>query len=185
MNKKPKTITVDDFVLKSIPVTQKYAKQIFDAFHQDEQGFKFWVEDRIYKTPQDILDSYKTKYQDDERWHYAMYGIFQGDNLLGEIGLSGIDTKNKTGEIGYWLKKSARGMGIIKKLIPVIEELGFNTLNLRKISIWCDTENIASLKHAEKQCYILEGVQRERKLWKDGTVHSTAMFGKLKSEWKK
>ena len=185
MNKKPKTITVDDFVLKPIPVTQKYAKQIFDAFHEDETSFRFWMEDGIYKTVQDVLNSYKTKYQDDKHWHYAMYGIFQDDDLLGEIGLSGIDIKNKTGEIGYWLRKSARGNGIINKLIPVIEEVGFDTLNLRKISIWCDTENLPSLKHAEKQRYILEGVQRERKLWNDGTVHSTAMFGKLKREWKK
>ena len=108
---------------------------------------------------------------------------FDNDELLGEIGLSGIDTKNQTGEIGYRLKKSARGHGIITKLIPVIEKLGFEEFGLRKITIWCDNDNVASRKHAEKQGYTLEGIQRERKLWPDGSVHSTAMFGKLKSEW--
>ena len=113
-----------------------------------------------------------------------MYGIFRGNELLGEIGLSGIDVKNQTAEIGYWLKPSARGYGLIDKLIPTIEKLGFETLNLRKINIWCDADNIASRRHAEKNNYVLEGIQRERKLWPDGSVHSTAMFGKLKSEYK-
>lgn len=182
---KPEKIVVDDLVLKPIPVSQDYAEQIYDAFHEDELSFRFWMENGIYKTVQEVLNSYKTKYTDEENWKYAMYGIFSGDELLGEIGLSGIDVKNNTAEIGYWLKKSARGKGIIDRLMPVIENLGFDTFNLRKITIWCDTENIASKKHAEKNGYILEGIQRERKLWPDGSIHSTAMFGKLKTEWEK
>ena len=182
---KPEKIVVDDLVLKPIPVSQDYAEQIYDAFHEDELSFRFWMENGIYKTVQEVLNAYKTKYTDEENWKYAMYGIFNKDELLGEIGLSCIDIKNNTAEIGYWLKKSARGKGIIDKLIPVIEKLGFDTFNLRKITIWCDTENIASKKHAEKNGYVLEGIQRERKLWPDGSIHSTAMFGKLKTEWKK
>ena len=177
-------IIVDDLVLKPIPLSQDYAQQIYDAFHEDEASFRFWMEDGIYKTVKEVLSSYRTKYIDEERWKYAMYGIFKRDELLGEIGLSCIDTKNKTAEIGYWLKKAARGKGIIDRLIPVIEKLAFDTLNLRKIIIWCDAENIASRRHPEKQGYVLEGIQRERKLWPDGTIHSTAMFGKLKNEWK-
>lgn len=182
---KPEKIIVDDLILKPIPVSQDCAQQIYAVFHEDVPSFRFWMENGIYKTVQDVLNAYKTKYTDEENWEYAMYGIFDNDELLGEIGLSGIDVKNNTAEIGYWLKKSARGKGIIDKLIPVIEKLGFDTFNLRKITIWCDTENIASKKHAEKNGYILEGIQRERKLWPDGSVHSTAMFGKLKTEWQK
>ncbi|MCQ2571601.1 MAG: GNAT family N-acetyltransferase [Alphaproteobacteria bacterium] len=182
---KPEQIIVDKLTLKQVPAQQEYAQQIFNAFHEDEPSFKFWMEDGIYKTVQDVLNAYKTKYNDEERWKYAMYGIFKGNELLGEIGLSCIDTKFQTAEIGYWLKKSARGQGLIDKLIPAIEKLGFENLNLRKITIWCDTENIASRRHAEKNNYILEGIQRERKIWPDGSIHSTAMYGKLKSEYKK
>ena len=32
---KPSEIQVDDFLLKPIPVIFEYAKQIFDAFHED------------------------------------------------------------------------------------------------------------------------------------------------------
>lgn len=181
---KPKKIIIDDLTLKPISITPKYAQQIFNAFHEDEPSFKFWMQGKIYKTVKNVFNSYKTKYIDEKYWKYAMYGIFKKEELLGEIGLSGIDIKNQTAEIGYWLKKSARGQGLIDKLIPVIEKIGFKNFNLRKINIWCDTDNIASRRHAEKNKYILEGIQRERKLWPDGSIHSTAMFGKLKSEYK-
>lgn len=178
------TITIGDLVLQPIPATQQFAEEIYDIFSADTDSFKYWFDGEICKSADDILHKYQEQSQNsDSRWKTAMYGIFKNGELLGEIGLSGIDTKNQTGEIGYWLKKSARGHGIITKLIPVIEKLGFEEFDLRKIDIWCDNDNVASRKHAEKQGYILEGIQRERKLWPDGSVHSTAMFGKLKSEW--
>ena len=182
---KPKKIIIDDLTLKPISITPKLAQKIFDIFHEDKSSFKFWMNGNNWKTATEVLNKYKTKYIDTEYWKFAMYGIFRGNELLGEIGLYGIDVKNQTAEIGYWLKPSARALGLIDKLIPVIEKLGFETLNLRKINIWCDTDNIASRRHAEKNNYVLEGVIRERKLWPDGSVHSTAMFGKLKSEYKK
>ena len=181
---KPSEIQVDDFLLKPIPVIFEYAKQIFDAFHEDIASFQFWCKDGIYNTPDEVLKDYEKKYIDDSRWKYAMYGIFINNELLGEIGLSGIDMKYQTAEIGYWLKKSVRGKGIIRKLIPVIEKLAFDVYELRKIYIWCDTKNIASVRNAEKTGYILEGILREREIWSDGSIHSTAIYGKLKSEWK-
>lgn len=182
---KPKEITVDEFVLRPIPATDKYAQMIYDIFMADKETFKHWFHGGMWKSVDEILQYYQKRLQEDNdsRWKSAMYGIFRGGELLGEIGLSGIDTKNQTGEIGYWLKKSARGDGIIDKLIPTIEKLGFETLNLRKINIFCDADNIVSRRHAEKNGYVLEGIQRERDLWPDGSIHSATMFGKLKSEW--
>lgn len=180
------TITVDDLTLKQIPSEQEFAQQIYDIFISDSDTFKHWFEGSMWKSVDEVLKYYQDKEnQNDKRWKSAMYGIFKDGELLGEIGLSGIDTKHQTGEIGYWLKKSARGKGFIDKLIPIIEELAFETLNLRKVSIWCDEDNIASRRHAEKNGYVLEGIQRARKLWPDGSIHNTTMFGKLKSEWKR
>lgn len=180
-----KQIFIDAFVLQPIPATREYAEQIYNIFTNDADSFKYWFDGGCYNSIDEVLKNYQKQTQNtDSVWKTDMYGIFKDNELLGEIGLSGIDTKNQTGEIGYWLKKSARGKGIITKLIPEIEKIAFAELKLRKINIWCDEDNIASRKHAEKQGYVLEGIQRERKLWPDGSIHSTLMFGKLKSEWK-
>jgi len=179
---KPEKIIVNTFVLRPIPKTWEYAQQIFDAFSKDKDGFNFWMRGQSYQTVTDVYMAYQKKYQDEKDWGYAMYGIFLGDELLGEIGLSGIDVRNRTAEIGYWLRPESRGQGIVNLLIPVIEDLGFNTLDLRKLYIWCDVKNFASVRRAQNNHYVLEGVLRERQVWPDGSIHSTAIFGKLKSE---
>ena len=61
---KPEQIIVDKLTLKQVPAQQEYAQQIFNAFHEDEPSFKFWMEDGIYKSVSDVLNAYKTKYND-------------------------------------------------------------------------------------------------------------------------
>ena len=180
---KPYEIKIDNFVLKPIPVTMEYAKQIFDIFHEDPDSFKYWMEYGFYKNVDEVLEEYKHKYTDKGFCKYAMYGIFENGELLGEIGLGCIYTRRQTAEVGYWLKKSARGKGIFGKLLPEIEKLAFDTYDLHKLTIWCDDENIAVKKLAEQNGYIFEGCLREENTWPDGTFHSTALYGKLKQEW--
>ena len=180
---KPLEIKVGEFVLKQIPATKEYAKQIFDIFHEDPDSFKYWMEYGLYKDVNEVLEEYKHKNEDRGFCKYAMYGIFKGDELLGEIGLGCIYTRRHTAEVGWWLRKSARGQGVIDKLLPTIEKLAFETYDLHKLTIWTDKENIATQKHAEKNGYVYEGCLREENTWMDGTHHSTVLYGKLKSEW--
>ena len=42
--KRPKEIKVKKFVLKQIPATLRRARQIFDIFHDDPDGFKYWMD---------------------------------------------------------------------------------------------------------------------------------------------
>lgn len=65
-------------------MSQDCAQQIYAAFHEDVPSFRFWMENGIYKTVQEVLNAYKTKYIAEENWEYAMYGIFDDDELLGE-----------------------------------------------------------------------------------------------------
>lgn len=179
----PEIIHIDDFILQPIPATMEYAQFLFDTCDTDKDGFKFWMLGEPFVDVNEVCVMQQNHQQRKERLTYLMYGIFNKDELLGEIGFTFLDIKNKTAKIGYWLKKSARGHGIINKLIQTIENLGFETLELRKIGISCDPDNTASKIIAEKNGYVLEGILRENRLWPDGSIHDSAMYGKLKSEW--
>ncbi|MFQ6739827.1 MAG: GNAT family N-acetyltransferase, partial [Alphaproteobacteria bacterium] len=117
---KPEQIIVDDFILHPIPATAEYANMIYDIFTSDIDNFRYWFNGGMWKSVEEVLQYYQNK-NDAAQRKSAMYGIFKNGDLLGEIGLSSIDTQNQIAEIGYWLKKSARGIGLIEKLIPVIE----------------------------------------------------------------
>lgn len=179
---KNKKIKVGDFVLMMVPVNIEYAKEIFKIVSQDPKNMIFWMPEGLFKSPEDVLISY---HQRNRSSRALMFGIFKDGKLLGEIGFSGISMKSGKVAIGYWLRKSARGHGIINKLLPRIEKIAFEQDWCHRIQIYCDAKNIASKSIAEKNGYVLEGLMRQDGKWPNGSLRDKLYFGKLKSEWKK
>lgn len=179
---KNKKIKVGGFMLMMVPATMEYAKEIFKITSQDEKNMIFWMPGGLFETPEHVLISY---YQRNRSNHALMFGIFKDNKFLGEIGFSGIMQKSGKLEIGYWLRKSARGKGIINKLLPRIEKMAFEQDWCHKIQLHCDAKNIASKTIAEQNGYTLEGIIRQDSKWPNGSLRDKLYFGKLKSEWKK
>ncbi len=168
---KPEQINVDDLVLRPVPETTEYANIIYDIFSEDVPGMLLWLGGSVYSSPEDVL---KIKFG-------FQYGIFRGDELLGQI--VGSAVKSGKTEIGFWLKNSARGHGIINKVLPEIEKMIFAQDWCHKIILQCDVENLSSKFIAIKNNYVLEGTIRQDDKWTDGSLHDNMYFGKLKSEW--
>lgn len=177
-----KKIKVAGFVLMTIPATIEYAKDIFKIVKDDPKNMLFWMPNGLFESPEHVLVSYYRRNRDNKT---LLFGIFKDDKLLGEIGFSSIDLKSGKVDIGYWLRKSARGHGIINKLLPRIEKMAFEQDWCHKIQLECDAENIPSKTIAEKNGYVLEGVIRQDTKWPNGSLRDKLYFGKLKSEWKK
>jgi RimJ/RimL family protein N-acetyltransferase len=179
---KNKKIKVGNFVLMTVPATIEYAKDIFEIMQTDSKSMIFWMPDGLFESPEQTLVSYYRRNRDTKT---MLFGIFKDGKLLGEIGFTGIAMKSGKVEIGYWLRKSARGQGIINKLLPRIEKMAFEQDWCHKIQIHCDAKNIASKSVAEKNGYVLEGIIRQDGKWPNGSLRDKLYFGKLKSEWKK
>lgn len=177
-----KKIKVAGFVLMTVPATIEYAKDIFRIVKDDPKNMLFWMPDGLFESPEQVLVSY---YKRNRGTQQMLFGIFKDGKLLGEIGFSGIYYKSGKVEIGYWLRKSARGKGIINKLLPRIEKMAFEQDWCHKIQLHCDAKNIASKTIAEHNGYILEGVIRQDSKWPNGSLRDKLYFGKLKSEWNK
>ena len=179
---KNKKIKVGNFVLMTVPATIEYAKDIFEIMQTDSKSMIFWMPDGLFESPEQTLVSYYRRNRDTKT---MLFGIFKDGKLLGEIGFTGIAMKSGKVEIGYWLRKSARGQGIINKLLPRIEKMAFEQDWCHKIQLHCDAKNIASKTIAEHNGYTLEGVIRQDSKWPNGSLRDKLYFGKLKSEWKK
>ncbi len=178
----PKQIKVRGFVLRPVEATFDNANTIYDIFSHDMKNLRFWMPNGDYKDAEDVFMNLK---RNEKNTRQCMYGIYKNKELIGQIGLSEIAIQNKYGWIGYWLKKSARGMGIINKLLPTIEKIAFEDLGMNKLNLGCDVKNIASRKIAEKNGYTLDGIMRDERMWPDGSFHDECEYSKLKSEWVK
>lgn len=80
--------------------------------------------------------------------------------FYGCVDIVRIENDNKTGEIGFWLAKSAQGKGYMTKAVLLLEktafENGFNRLEIRN-----DVENLNSVNVAKRAGYHLDGVLRQ------------------------
>lgn len=104
------------------------------------------------------------------------------DQLFGTCSLYYLDYKNRRGEIGITLARSAWGQGLASEALRVLIEFAFNVVNLHRIEADIDPENSSSLALFERMGFQREGLLRER--WQlPGKVHDTVLLGLLCREW--
>lgn len=110
-------------------------------------------------------------------------GVYFEGVLIGSMGLHTINTKNKWGEIGYWLSKDYEGKGIMTECVKKLLEYGFLELHLHRIQIRCDSRNEKGKRIPEKLGFTLEATLRESKKH-DDSYSDGLIFGLLLKEWK-
>lgn len=74
-----------------------------------------------------------------------------GFRWLGEHGV---------GEVGYWLRRDARGRGLTTRAIRLVSQWAFDTLGCQRLQLRADKDNVPSLRVAEKAGFQREGVLR-------------------------
>ncbi len=98
--------------------------------------------------------------------------------IMGACGVHGFDLRNKTAEIGYWVRTSATRQGIASAAARQLAQWAFREQGIHRIEIIAAVENIGSHRVAEKAGAIREGVLRERLLL-DGKRHDGVLFALL------
>ena len=63
-------------------------------------------------------------------------------------------------EIGYWLRRSLHGRGLMTEAVIGIKDFAFEHLNARRVEIRCDARNEKSSAVARRAGFDLEGVLR-------------------------
>ena len=108
------------------------------------------------------------------------YDLYYDDIFAGCIELMNISIKNHKCEIGYWLRTSMTGKGIMTSAVNKITELAFAKINIHRVAILAAVENAPSRAVAERAGYDYEATLKED-LWLDDGVHSTVIYAKFNS----
>jgi ribosomal-protein-alanine N-acetyltransferase len=99
------------------------------------------------------------------------------DALLGSVGAR-VDRENARAEIGYWVAREARGRGVASRAVVLLGTWLFQSLQLARLQIHTETENLASQRVAERAGFTREGVLRSYELIK-GRPIDVVMFSAL------
>lgn len=90
------------------------------------------------------------------------FGIFQSGEYVGGIGLNQTDMANKTANLGYWMRTSYQGRGIMTSVARRVAEWGLDKGDLGRIGIIAAVDNVPSRRIAENIGAQFEGILRSR-----------------------
>jgi ribosomal-protein-serine acetyltransferase len=142
-----------------------------------------WVDN--YKTPEDA-ESYVRNMAG--RWvtrEGLILGIFSIDEktLYGGTGFHGFDWKVPSLEIGWFLRKSARGRGVATEAVNLCCTLAFDHMKVNRVWGGVDALNNKSWKLFERVGFAREGHLRGECRDHHGNVRDTFVYGMLARDW--
>jgi len=106
--------------------------------------------------------------------------------LIGLVGLKGVDQFNGTGSLGYWLAQDYHRQGLMSEAVAAMIDFAFTELKLRRIDVCAFSENRASNGLIKKLGFTYEG--KARKSLRDratGAIHDENRYGLLQNDWLK
>ena len=126
-----------------------------------------------------------------EKWYDSHLGdddrydaVIEADGMpVGTIGLLSIDKKNSKAE--YYIamgETEYKGKGVAKSASLLILKYGFEILELNKIYLYTEAENIAAQKLFERVGFIKEGLIRQDILSR-GKLADRYAYGYLREDW--
>jgi ribosomal-protein-serine acetyltransferase len=105
----------------------------------------------------------------------------KNDELLGVVGLDSCVHLHRSCELGYWLKLSATGRGLMSEAAAMAIEFAFGRMGVHRVRCAAATDNYASLRVIARLGFRFEGISRQAEYvasrWLDHAV-----FGKLESD---
>ena len=110
--------------------------------------------------------------------------VIEADGVpVGTIGLLSIDRKNSKAE--YYIamgETSYKGKGIAKRASDLILAFGFETLNLNRIYLFTEVENITAQRLFERIGFCREGILRDD-IFSHGKPVDRIAYGFLREGW--
>jgi len=101
--------------------------------------------------------------------------------VVGGIGM-GLNSHEYRATMGYWVAAPARGQGICTRALRLLTRHALEELELQRVDLVTDPDNLASQRVAEKVGFQREGVLRAHLRHPDGRIRDSVMFSLLPGE---
>ncbi|MBS1696458.1 MAG: GNAT family N-acetyltransferase [Actinobacteria bacterium] len=119
--------------------------------------------------------SWQNGWLDESQLHWALADR-DSDTLLGRIALKGVDLRDGSAGLAYWMVPEFRGQGLCARAVIALCHWAFNEAGFHRIEVEHSTANTASCRVAMKAGFREEGVRRGSARhadgWHDMHVHA-------------
>jgi len=104
----------------------------------------------------------------------------ESSRFLGGCGLNHINELHRMANLGYWVRTSAAGKGVMPEAVRLVAEWAFANTNLERLEIVVALGNTRSQRVAEKAGAQREGILRSRLYFHD-RPHDAEMYSLVRS----
>jgi RimJ/RimL family protein N-acetyltransferase len=152
---------LSDGVVTLRPWEERDAPEIVAACQDDE--IARWL-DQVPQPYTDVdarayLSMTRRGWSESTHASFAVTGATTGE-LLGSLGVHWLDLDQRVAEIGYWVRREARGRGVAARAVRLAARWAFEQCGMLRLQLRADEHNVASQRVAERTGFRREGVLR-------------------------
>ena len=115
-----------------------------------------------------------------DHYAFAIRASTTGE-LLGSVGLSQRNRAHRSANLGYWVRSTTQRHGVMAAAARLAVTFGFDTLELIRIEIVTEVDNLASRRTAERLGAQFETIARNRLRTARGAADG-AVYGLLQKD---
>lgn len=122
-------------------------------------------------------------------YDFAIHHRDQPDHHVGNISVWPTSRRERSGEVGYWIRSSETGNGIATEAVAGVMAAAFDEMALHRVILRIAVGNVASERIAEKLGFVQEGLLRKEVLvggeWLDHTLWALLEeeYGSERDRW--
>jgi ribosomal-protein-serine acetyltransferase len=164
------------------PADPRHRDALWPAIEKSLEELRPWLAWTAGTSPDDLagyLERSSRAWKEGVAWNYM---IVENRGPIGSIGLPNFDGLVRQAEIGYWIASDRAGQGFMTEAASAVIDFGFEKLGLHRIELRAATENLASIRVAEKLGFRREGTLRESGMGAAGDRHDHHLFGLLETD---
>ncbi|MES2101487.1 MAG: GNAT family N-acetyltransferase [Pseudomonadota bacterium] len=99
--------------------------------------------------------------------------------LVGATGLHRTVWATPKTEVGYWVRSSRSGRGLIAEAVEATTQYAFRHIGAVRVELITDEANLASRKVADRCGFVLEGTLRHDHKAPDGSLRNTCVYARF------
>ena len=176
-------IPLEDELIRLEPITLEHIQQML-PLSSDSDVWRWYTEDLTH--PED-LKKWMMKLLDASRGGSQMtYAVLSKstNEVVGSSSYGHIDWEEHCIEIGWtWLAKKYIGTGINKHMKFLMLQHAFSTMQIERLELRTDEDNIRSRKAMEKIGAKYDGTLRSHRATQGGRRRNTVLYSILRGEW--
>lgn len=175
--------SLTDGVILLRPPRPDEAEAMHAALEESRGEVPVWLPETDGLTLDDVrefLAAGPRMWQDSSAFHFGIFDPHTG-RYLGGCGLTQVNLRHRVCNAYYWVRSSETGRGVAGRAARLMARFAFDQLQMQRMEIVAEVENLLSIRVAEKAGAVREGLLRNR-LNNRGEPRDAVLFSLIPSD---